>query len=616
MQRVHWRKNTTTFACAALLLACSSDPVAGAKREDGVGTHARAVSPDEEGEEFESEDSSDDGAGDNDDSDESGDDGDTTDGDDGDTTDGDDGDNTDGDDGDNTDGDDTDGDDGDKTDGDKTDGDDDNTEGDDGDKTDGDKTDGDKTEGDDGVQTPLPEGEGPLENPDRTVAGVDGTDGTGAAVNWKILAEIKGKTQGASVLKAAYVDGVLHVRIEGQGLGSNYHVYVDADGNAETGIQLGPWEATGIDLVVEGENVYAADPSTGWVDDKKKETVTKNVAANFIELTIPGTLPGLPIAPTFGLGYLERDAGGTALPQYDFARPAPSWSHTGVVIPAYLGVGNEGWGLLKNQASKVSGAGKDFWVAVNGPDSGPFGLTKTGDKAPEDAIETLKKLTPRWEDIQKAGGKIFGYVHTCTTDPCSVYRPLANVEAEVRQWLLDFPTLDGIWIDEFYPQFDGQSAPAGKQVDPTNSWHAKLTATIASARAAGTGRGKLLTIGNAGGRLISNRLLYANLVDVLCTFEKAHNVIEPVPAQGSAVANPGILRQNVAPRRGQLALVHNVQSVTQMQETVKRIVKEGYSHLFVTDGIFVQPGVPNLNPLWANVPTYLPTEATSFLSPQ
>lgn len=304
---------------------------------------------------------------------------------------------------------------------------------------------------------------------------------------------------------------------------------------------------------------------------------------------------------------------------------APIWDGKGIIIPAYLTLGPAdaaGWTNLAQGAAKLrdaKAAGQtsysDYWVAVNSADHGPY-----------DTTEQWNEAAKVWDPIRANGGKIFGYVHTTTTPTSIQFVPRDKVEADVRKWLIGYPQLDGIWIDEFYPRFEigdtnipptvfepngPDAAPGDKRyrnadgsfngaeaIKPDGGYYAKLTNFIRMQNS------NLKIIGNAGGRLWSNQQQYAELVDVLCSFEQTYEYSNSTQWYGV-----GLLRQDTSSARPELALIHTNSS--DMAGAINRAIAFGYTHVYTTDRWLKNADGSDFN-LWGGLPTYFSMEIATL----
>ena len=291
----------------------------------------------------------------------------------------------------------------------------------------------------------------------------------------------------------------------------------------------------------------------------------------------------------------------------------------GVIIPAYYSLSDtQKWADLATAAAQMRDASnasvKDFWVTAN-YNNGPF----------SDWASAASRLNP----IRNNGGKVFGYVYThqsaytvgANLVDKAKFRTVASIQADIASWVAGYPNLDGIWIDEFYPRhelatesgtlpsgasYDGRYAnhPNGTsaappsyrtpgldlystgQIDPTGGWYDLLFKWIRQTYP------NLKIVANAGGQLYSNQYRYGALPDVLVSFEQNY-------ATASA-NNYALLTRNDPSYAAakQLALVHNVSSVSAMQAVVAKSKAAGFSHTFATDGVIGSN-------LWYANPAYL-----------
>jgi hypothetical protein len=296
------------------------------------------------------------------------------------------------------------------------------------------------------------------------------------------------------------------------------------------------------------------------------------------------------------------------------AEPDYAVGAKGLVIPAYVTPDKtDEWNLLKQAAGDMGGAG-DFYVVVAGPDKGP---------PPEGGFAAYRT---QWNDIRTAGGRIFGYIHPCidclkdVSVRTAQFESLSKLEADVASWVNGYPELDGIWIDEFYPQYElkkpGSTANGGfwngpenapsercfenadgtvhssADVDPTGGYFDQLRNWIRGTYP------QLRIIGNVGTRLISNLELYGNLVDVLVSFEQSISVAQ---ANNWTGLTPPLAKVD----RPQLALIHEALTEAQTVESVQQAFNRGYTHVYATDGLYSGNA-------WGHVTQYLPYEVAAI----
>lgn len=305
----------------------------------------------------------------------------------------------------------------------------------------------------------------------------------------------------------------------------------------------------------------------------------------------------------------------------------------GVIIPAYLTLDDAAnWNLLKEGAAVMKASAstsfKDYWVAVNSADSGPF----------QNAADWVKAKAV-WDPIRANGGRIFGYIHTVQSPDAGtpqgrLYRDLATVKAEVAAWVNGYPGLDGIWIDEFYPRYEIAQPEAGdalvyprdypngaayaptdtgfinalgqfngQQVNPAGGYYSQLTSWIRATYP------QLRLIGNAGGNMYSNQYRYGDLVDVLVSFEQNFDTAYVTGIQswkdGVLVETDkyqwhGLDRQNqITTAPGFLALIHG--NSGNLTLAIDQALSHGYTHVYTTDRVLQ-------NNVWGGVPTYLTSE--------
>lgn len=293
------------------------------------------------------------------------------------------------------------------------------------------------------------------------------------------------------------------------------------------------------------------------------------------------------------------------------ATGAPKAHAKGMIIPAYLPLTDTAnWQVLAEDAAYMRDGTnanyKDYWVVVNSANNGPFSTSA-------DWTTAATKFNP----IRANAGKIFGYVHTCTTPTSTTYRTLASVEADITAWVTGYSNLDGIWLDEYYPRFEVAGTASGPsptfpngtalapydlsfvnpdgtwvgsypQIDPSGGYYSQLTGWIRSTYP------KLRIIGNAGGWFYSNQINYTDIVDVTCSFEQT---LDYASAPSSTWTQ--LNRQNTATTKKQLALIHT--NSTNLAGAIDQSISHGYTHFYTTDRILT-------NNIWGGLPPYFTTE--------
>lgn len=281
----------------------------------------------------------------------------------------------------------------------------------------------------------------------------------------------------------------------------------------------------------------------------------------------------------------------------------------GLIVPAYLPLSDAtNWNILQEGAAIVrdgnSARFKDYWVAVNSGNNGPF----------YNAADWAIAKT-RFDPIRANSGKIFGYVHSLATPDGTQFRPLADVKRDIDNWVAGYEGLDGIWLDEFYPRYEiagpsGASAtfpneqnnaskdrsflnPDGSfnaaQVDPAGGYYAQLTNWIRATHP------DLKIIGNAGGQFYSNQTRYADLVDVTCSFEQTLAVAANMPTGDWANLNQQIGTEN----NKQLALIHT--NSTDLMGVINQAKAHNYSYFYTTDRTLD-------NNIWGGLPPYFTSQ--------
>lgn len=361
-----------------------------------------------------------------------------------------------------------------------------------------------------------------------------------------------------------------------------------ASKTGEDGAETGDDGETGADVAESADDA----PESG--DDASESDSANPTPDSGDEVPVPGEIPSAadqgPVRTTVDTGL-------------------------GLIVPSYLVLSDEqGWGDLSKAATTMAagtGKYKDFWVAVNGDDSGPF----KGD------AWTLART--RMDSVRNNGGKLFGYVHAVKKAPEDhpeidyIFRPVAEVEADVAAWFAGYPELEGIWIDEFYPRYEFAMAapgsrvtwPNGKENGPTDKGYYNENMDFNGMQVIPDGgyfhtltswiktnyQGRRI-IGNAGGKLQSNEFNYAALVDVVCSFESTYK------AESDATRLKRDVQIAATP---QLALVHTT-SADDMKSAIDKALDAGYSYIHTTT--YPMPSV------WNSLPSYFLEEVSYIAS--
>ncbi len=438
----------------------------------------------------------------------------------------------------------------------------------------------------------------------------------GNAQEWANIQPLSTATaQSVRSLKATVEDGVLFVLVEGTAPIGSYNLFLGLEATVGIRHSSGLWPGASFDFLVSNGALYRATGS-GWSWQPVAGAAVNSASASALELKIPLSALGAANGKRIALGLQsltpswQTDSVLPALgaPVVSITAPATNPAEPrGVIIPAYLSLDDTlGWTILKEGAALMS-AGKgrsarDYWVTVNSGSNGPFA-----------AAADWQRAALVWNPIKSNGGKIFGYVHTCVQPEGPNFRPLADVKKEIADWVRGYPALDGIWLDEYYPRFEiaptqtvtGPTYPNGienapkdrgfvnglnqfngQQVITAGGYYDQLTAWI---RATYPG---LRIIGNAGGAFYSNQLNYADLVDVLVSFEQTY---------ANAAANDWKLlnRQVTGSPAGQLGLIHS--NDVSLDGAIEQAFAHGYAYVFTTNR---QLG----NNIWGGLPPYFTSE--------
>lgn len=234
-----------------------------------------------------------------------------------------------------------------------------------------------------------------------------------------------------------------------------------------------------------------------------------------------------------------------------------------VLVPAYFKAGKD----------------SDWDAMLKGVENYP-GLKVTAILNPTNGIftERDKDFADAMLALQKAGGKVIGYVATRYGDG---ERPVTEVTKNVDNYLALYPEIDGIFLDEM------QDKTTRIEFYQAVYKHIKTKKNQAGA--------SLSVVGNPGK---FPDAMYAGVADTLVTFEGKENAylsIDPQPNH-TWVYN----RANTA----QAMLVHNAISCTAMQNALKT-ADQARTHagmVYVTDQLFEY--TTNTGNPWAKLPTY------------
>jgi hypothetical protein len=284
----------------------------------------------------------------------------------------------------------------------------------------------------------------------------------------------------------------------------------------------------------------------------------------------------------------------------------------GAIVPAYIPTSPQAeaevnWTRIKRGAelaARTNGSRRDYWVAINGPNPGG---------PPKEWTDWAPYLT-HWTQLETYPNlNVFGYVYACEgkCEGSANLRPMQDVMNDITRWICGYPKLSGIWIDEYYPQYELSNIPDrtvipnlpetdlrapsdrcavtwdGKnngavQVKPAGGYFDVLTKWINATYP------NLKIIGNAGGPLVSNFADYAGLVDVIVGYENSYQI---------AITGGESGRDKLAPsprgKSGQLALFHGT-SQSEMESIFATATspEQGYTHFYATDLLYAN-GVGN-----------------------
>lgn len=312
-------------------------------------------------------------------------------------------------------------------------------------------------------------------------------------------------------------------------------------------------------------------------------------------------------------------SGDTPLPNLT---SVPFETGRGVIIPAYLPADSSEWQRITGARSSLTERTEsrtDYWVVLNGPNNGP----------PETDAE-WKAAEKNWTNvIGTDGARAFGYVHACPEGKClksSVLRSQGDILQSIADWVCNYPKLSGIWLDEFYPQYELTTEINPKALVPQlDNAHVQTVAPIdrcfinydgtyndtAQILPDGGYFDQLIglihanfpglkIIGNVGARLFTNLDEYGKIVDVLVSYE--HSYDQVLSGENALKTVPGVKKQ--------LALIHGT-SDTQYEAAIDRAFRAGFSHVWATDQKYVDT---NSNP-YGSAPSYIEREVNYVFNP-
>jgi hypothetical protein len=276
------------------------------------------------------------------------------------------------------------------------------------------------------------------------------------------------------------------------------------------------------------------------------------------------------------------------------------------------------WLSLIRAARKLRAEDLDLWVVASAPSSG--------------SGADWQRLNLFWDRIREQGGGVFGQVRTATRpgeQPELI--PVDDVAKQVQSWIGNYASLDGVWIDDFIPRYElfgleqtgtkhvvpsgcdpnvmPPSLPNGAcaapidrsllrqngcydpavQIQPAGGYYHTLTSRI---------RGDypwMRIIGNARGQLYSNQLKYADLIDVLVSYQQSFTDAARLKAQApTAAAREAAILHGTVPEK--------------MKTTLISALDRGFSHVYATEQAPATSGT-----VWTEPSIYLDMEADFVL---
>lgn len=322
---------------------------------------------------------------------------------------------------------------------------------------------------------------------------------------------------------------------------STFYIYINADGNTETGLKHWAWAESGADFLVYkaiGSNPLLYTYSTNGVQSEKPKTLTKEFSCKYENNKV-------------ALKISFKDLGLTSVADAD------------KLSFGYMRTIPNTWDI---EASSIKPAQNTSFASVKTKEYYYYG-----------------------------------------------YRNLDDVKADIETWITKCQeygvTLDGIWIDEFYPRYEiATESPANGdwrdvypfpndilnapdqvkynngllskekwgnvQIDPKGGYYDNLCQFI-------HGKG-LGIIGNAGGDLVNNQLKYEELVDILVRFEKSYAVAEH-GEDGKSANWAGLRMRYDYPREADhLALIHGAELQPEaLEKVIDAAVDNNFGYVYV-----------------------------------
>ncbi len=286
----------------------------------------------------------------------------------------------------------------------------------------------------------------------------------------------------------------------------------------------------------------------------------------------------------------------------------------GAIIPAYFAHDSDSWNVLVAGARALAAtdATFDYWITLN------------ADNGPPASDSRWQDFAPAWDALQTDGrARLFGYVHACPEGKCidsTQLLPIEDVLRAVSEWVCHYPSLSGIWLDEFYPQFEITTLPKSDSLTPQLdkvpqatpldrcflNYDGSINPNVQAMpyggyfdqliRAIRERFPNLKIIGNVGGSLYGNLHEYGALVDVLVSYEDSYE---------RATMLGGAHELKVTPDAGdcQLALVHGVPR-DRLGDSLSRSFALGFTHVWMTD----RPYVNEKSNTWGIAPSFLKDE--------
>lgn|GEM_PF-2381464 len=140
----------------------------------------------------------------------------------------------------------------------------------------------------------------------------------GSASDWGSVAALNSSAGGTITAMKAKNDGTnLYLLIQGSGLNVKSQFYLNTDNNASSGYNPANWATSGVDTLLENQNLYAySGTNNGWTWSLASTLSSAQYVRNdtVIELAVPLSSLGLTAGSTIRLGFITNDSTVNRLP--------------------------------------------------------------------------------------------------------------------------------------------------------------------------------------------------------------------------------------------------------------------------------------------------------------